>query len=390
MQVSNYKLDVANLDRVIKKTIEAINNSKEELFDIAEGARKEHKRLEEDLTLLKEQTKELIKEVELLEKDLKESKRQLMLVSKNHDKNNEEEVRKAYDNADNIRIELVKKREQEQYYIKRRNELEVRLKETIKTVQKADSLISNIGVSLSCLTGDLKDVTLQIEDMQQRQMMGLRIIKAQEEERQRVAREIHDGPAQSMSNIVLKAEICDRLVDLEPAKAKDELQKLKSVVRDTLNDVRKIIYNLRPMSLDDLGLIPTLQRYIMNCEQELKIEIIFKTRGDQEDVKPVVSLTVFRLVQEAINNITKHAKATKVLINLEFLDKELKLYIIDNGTGFDVETIKVKKENINSGFGLFSMRERVDLLNGHFEINSTVGKGTNINIAIPLICEEEV
>jgi len=94
---------------------------------------------------------------------------------------------------------------------------------------------------------------LQIEDMKQKRLLGIRIIKAQEEERQRVAREIHDGPAQSMSNIVLKAEICERLVDSDPEKAKDELRTLKSVVRDTLRDVRKIIYDLRPMSLDDLG-----------------------------------------------------------------------------------------------------------------------------------------
>jgi len=135
----------------------------------------------------------------------------------------------------------------------------MRLKEAYKTVEKADNLISQIGISLSYLTGDLENVSLQIEDMKQKRLLGIRIIKAQEEERQRVAREIHDGPAQSMSNIVLKAEICERLVDSDPEKAKDELRTLKSVVRDTLRDVRKIIYDLRPMSLDDLGLIPTLQ-----------------------------------------------------------------------------------------------------------------------------------
>jgi len=129
----------------------------------------------------------------------------------------------------------------------------MRLKEAYKTVEKADNLISQIGISLSYLTGDLENVSLQIEDMKQKRLLGIRIIKAQEEERQRVAREIHDGPAQSMSNIVLKAEICERLVDSDPEKAKDELRTLKSVVRDTLRDVRKIIYDLRPMSLDDLG-----------------------------------------------------------------------------------------------------------------------------------------
>lgn len=388
--MANYKVDVANLDKIVKKTIEAINNSKVELFDIAESAKKECGRLEQELRDLKEQTIQLIDNVEFLENELKVSKKQLMLVSKNYDKYSEEETRKAYEKADNLRVELAVKREQEQFFIKRRNELEIRLKDSFRTAEKADKLISNIGISLGCLTGDLQQVTLQLEDLQQKHMMGLKIIKAQEEERQRVAREIHDGPAQSMSNIVLKAEICERLVDSEPVKVKDELRNLKSVVRETLQDVRKIIYNLRPMSLDDLGLVPTLQRYILTFQEESKTAVSFKTRGVCEDIRPIISLTVFRLVQEAISNIRKHAKARSVSINLEFLEKELKLNILDDGKGFNSEDLKTKKEDVNSGFGLYSMRERVELLNGKFEINSTVGKGTRLNITVPLIPDEEV
>lgn len=384
------KVDTANLDKIIKKTIEAINNSKAELFDIAENARNECVRLEKELEELKRRTSEIIKSVETLEVALYESKKRLMHVSRNYDKYSEEELREAYENADNIRVELAIKREREQYYIKRRNELEMRLKEAYKTVEKADNLISQIGISLSYLTGDLENVSLQIEDMKQKRLLGIRIIKAQEEERQRVAREIHDGPAQSMSNIVLKAEICERLVDSDPEKAKDELRTLKSVVRDTLRDVRKIIYDLRPMSLDDLGLIPTLQRYIETCREESGIKITFKTRGTCEQLKPVVSLTVFRLVQEAVNNIKKHACADKVTINLEFLEKELKLYIADNGVGFDFDSLKSNEEDINKGFGLISMRERVELLDGKFEIDSAVGKGTRLNITVPLLPEEGV
>lgn len=388
--MANYKVDVANLDKIIKKTIEAINNSKVELFDIAENAKKECGRLEQELRDLKDQTIELIDSVEILQEELKSSKKHLMLVSKNYDKYSEEETRNAYEKADNIRLELALKREKEQFFIKRRNDLEIRLKDSIRTAEKADKLITNVGISLGCLTGDLQQVTSQLEDMQQKQMMGVRIIKAQEEERQRVAREIHDGPAQSMSNIVLKAEICERLVDAEPVKAKEELKNLKSVVRETLKDVRKIIYNLRPMSLDDLGLIPTLQRFVITFQEESNIVVSFKTRGICEEIRPVISLTVFRLVQEAISNIKKHAMAHNVSIALEFLQKEMRLYIIDDGKGFNVEDLKVRKEDINSGFGLYSMRERVELLNGNFEINSAIGKGTRLNITVPLIPDEEV
>lgn len=388
--MSNYKVDIANLDRIVKRTIEAINNSKTELYEIAENARKECGRLRQELEYLRKRALQLINEVEFLEDELKQVKKQLMIINKNYDKYSEEESREVYEKADNLRIELAVKREQEQYLIKGRNELEIRLKDSIRTAEKADRLIMNIGVSLSCLTGDLQQVTLQLEDLQQRQMMGLNIIKAQEEERQRVAREIHDGPAQSMSNIVLKAEICERLVDSEPVKAKEELRNLKSVVRETLQDVRKIIYNLRPMSLDDLGLIPTLQRYIHTFEEESKIAVSFKTKGVYKDLKPTISLTIFRIVQEAINNIKKHAQAYNVSVDLEFLKKELRLKVVDDGKGFSIEDLNTRKDNINSGFGLYSMRERVELLNGKFEIDSTIGEGTRLNITVPLIPDEEV
>ena len=388
--MAKLKLDVTQLDKIIKKTIEAVNSSKNEIYDIAESARRECKRLEEELEQLKKQVKELIQAVEVLEAELSERKKRLMLVNKNFTKYSEQELKKAYERADNLRVELAIKREQEQFYIKRRNDLEVRIRESLKTVQKADNLISQVGVAMGCLTGDLQEVSLQLEDMQQRQMMGLKIIKAQEDERQRVARDMHDGPAQSMSNVVLKAEICERLIDVDVEKAKSELRLLKKIVRENLQDVRKIIYNLRPMSLDDLGLVPTLQRYVVTFQEEKGIVVSFKTRGALEEIKPVISLTVFRIVQEAINNVSKHANAKNVIVNLEFMDKDLKLYVFDDGKGFNVESLKISNSDMNSGFGLFSMKERVELLGGKFEINSQIGKGTRISISIPLKPEEVV
>ena len=383
------KIDLAKLDKIVKKTIEAINNGKTEIYDIAESARRECKRLEEELKLLKEQVRELIDTVELLEAELKDSKRRLMLVNRNFSKYSQEELKEAYENADILRVKHAVKREQEQNLIRRRNELEMRIKEAYRTVQKADNLITHVGAALGYLSGDLLEVSSHLEGLQQRQLLGLKIIKAQEDERQRVARDIHDGPAQLMSNVVLKAEICERMIDIDLEKAKEELQNLKRIVRESLQDVRKIIYNLRPMSLDDLGLIPTLQRYILTFQEDSGIAVSFKTRGAFDDIKPVISLTVFRIVQESISNITKHANAQNVTISLEFLDKELRLYIFDDGKGFNVEKLNVRSDDISCGFGLISMRERVELLGGELSISSKPGKGTWLNIVISLIQEEE-
>jgi Signal transduction histidine kinase len=388
--LAGIKIDVTKLDQIIKKAIEAINNSKTEIYDIAENARRDCKRQETELKELQENVKTLIQTVESIENELKESKRKLLLVNKNYSNYSQEELKDAYEKADNLRIQLAVKREQEQQFIRRRNELEVRIKESYKTIQKAESLITHVGAALGYLTGDLLEISTQLEDIQQRQLLGLKIIKAQEDERQRVARDIHDGPAQLMSNVVLKAEICERMIDVDLEKAREELRNLKKIVRDSLQDVRKIIYNLRPMSLDDLGLVPTLQRYILTFQEDSGISVSFKTRGVCDDMKPVVSLTVFRIVQEATNNIIKHANSDSVIITLEFNDKGLRLNIYDNGQGFDVKKLKAKNDDMSSGFGLYSMRERIELLGGTFNINSEPGKGTRLNISIPFVQEEGV
>jgi len=181
----------------------------------------------------------------------------------------------------------------------------------------------------------------------------------------------------------MKAEICERLVETDPVKAKDEIRGLKSVVRNSLQDIRRIIYDLRPMSLDDLGLIPTLQRHIAAYQEESNTVVMFNTKGVCKDLKPVISLTIFRIVQEAINNIKKHSDAKNVEIDLEFSEKELMLNISDDGKGFDISLIDMKNHNINGGFGLLSMRERVELLGGMFEISSGIGKGTVLKITVP-------
>lgn len=384
------KIDIARLDKIVKKTIEAINNSKTELYDIAESSRRECKRLDEELDMLKQQVVQLIDDVEVLEVALKESKRKLMLINRNFSNYTQEELKAAYEKADNLRVELAIKRENEQFLIRRRNDLEIRIKDAYRTVQKADNLITQVGAALGYLTGDLLEVSSQLENLQQRQLLGLKIIKAQEEERQRVARDIHDGPAQLMSNVVLKAEICERMIDVDINKAREELRNLKKIVRDSLQDVRKIIYNLRPMSLDDLGLVPTLQRYVMTYQEDSGIAVSFLTKGVNTEIKPVISLTVFRIVQEAMNNVAKHANAGNISINLDFLGNGLKLYIYDDGTGFDTEKLKVRNDDISSGFGLISMKERVELLSGEMSINSELGKGTRLNIIIPFTKEEEV
>ncbi len=383
------KIDIGNLDIIVKKVIEVIDNSKEQIFDIAEIARKEVKRQEQELEKLKAELKEIFATIENLEKQLKESRRKLALLSKKFTNRSEKLLRDAYEQADKLRIDLAVKREQEHSCILLRNEIEIRLKETYKTIGKAENLMSQVDVAMGYLKGDLLDISSHLGNIQQKQNFGMKIIQAQEEERQRVARDIHDGPAQSMSNVVLKAEICEKLLDVDIEKSRNELKQLKRVVRGCLQDVRRIIYDLRPMSLDDLGLVPTIQRFISNYQEETDISINFLANGTHEELSSTISLTTFRILQESLNNVKKHAEANHVIIHLSIGAEKLMMGIYDDGKGFDIDNLRIKDDDTTSGFGLDSMKERIELLGGTFKIQSTFGQGTRLNITIPLSSEKE-
>ncbi len=385
----NYKHNAVQMDEIISKTIKALDSGKKEIIEIAENSRKECARLQEELAALKLQVAESLNEIENLEHGLKVSKKRLYDVNQNFQRYSQDELAKAYQSADDLRVKLAVRREQESYLIKRRNDLEIRIRDSMKTLERADNLIGHVGIALEYLSSDLKGVGEQLSNLQQKQFLGLRIIEAQEEERKRVAREIHDGPAQSMSNAVIKAEICEKLLDINMSEAKTELQNLKKVMRDSLQEVRRIIYNLRPMALDDLGLLPTLERYVISFKETTGINVTFKYRGIDEATKPVIALTVFRIVQEALNNVLKHSYSKTAGVILEKVDDKLNIIIFDNGVGFDPKTIKMTNTDLSGGFGLFSMKERVALLEGELSITSEDKKGTRLNIQIPLINEGE-
>lgn len=387
--MANFKHNAIQMDEIINKTIKALDSGKKEIFEIAENSRKECTRLKAELEALKLQVVESLNEIENLEYALRNSKKRLLEVNRNFTKHSQEELAKAYQSADDLRVKLAVKREQESFLIKRRNDLEIRIKDSLKTLERADNLIGHVGIALQYLSSDLKGVGEQLDNLQQKQYLGLRIIEAQEEERKRVAREIHDGPAQSISNAVIKAEICEKLMEKNISDARTELQNLKKVMRDSLQEVRKIIYNLRPMALDDLGLLPTLERYVISFKETTGIDVTFKYRGIDDSIKPVISLTVFRIVQEALNNVLKHSKAKTACIILEKVETKLIIIIYDHGVGFDQKTIKETNSDLSGGFGLFSMKERVALLEGELSIVSEEMKGTRINVHIPLIDEGE-
>ncbi|MBM7614838.1 sensor histidine kinase [Alkaliphilus hydrothermalis] len=379
--MNSQKIDAKDLNSILKKTVGAIEESQDAIFDIAENARKECKLLKEQMEILQIKVKTLIQEIEKMEILEKNSRSKLLEVSRDFSRFSEDDIRRAYEKANDTQIKLAMKRQEETDLIRTRTDLELRFRNTLGILKKAEDLVSKIGVAMEFLTGNLVDFTSTLEDIQQRAVIGKRIIQAQEEERQRVARDIHDGPAQSLANLIIKSEICEKLIDIDRTRAKEEIQDLRRFLRDGIKEIRKIIYNLRPMSLEDLGFVPTVQRFVDDFQDETGIQVDFIILSKMPMEDPIKNLAIFRIIQESLNNIRKHAEASLVKIKLEMTPKNILLSIVDNGVGFDVSetAFKPKKEG---GFGLFSIRERVELLNGSFEIKSEINNGTKILVNI--------
>lgn len=267
----------------------------------------------------------------------------------------------------------------------RRDDLERRLLGLQEIIERSESLVSQITVVLNYLNQDLREVGLLLADAQAKQDFGLRIIEAQEEERKRVSREIHDGPAQMLANVMMRSELIERIFrDRGAEDGFQEIKNLRQNVRNALYEVRRIIYDLRPMALDDLGLIPTLRKYLYTTEEyNGKVKIHFQCIGETEDQRlaPQFEVALFRLAQEAVSNALKHSESEEITVKVEITKDFVILMIKDNGKGFDLKEAKEKK---NKSFGLLGMKERVDLLEGTMTIDSKIGLGTFIMIKVPL------
>jgi two-component system sensor histidine kinase DegS len=205
------------------------------------------------------------------------------------------------------------------------------------------------------------------------------LVSVQEAERQRLSRQMHDGPAQALSNFILQTEIALRLFDVDAAQARNELGSLKVAAMSTFQKVRNFIFELRPMMLDDLGLVPTIRRYADLFKEQAGVEVSITVTGTERRLEPYVEVMVFRAMQELLSHAVHQNQANLVKILLDMGSNLVRFSLNDNGKGFDTDALG-KEANL----GLKLIKERTEMLGGTFDINSSPGKGARISISIPI------
>ncbi len=366
-------------DSIFNTMLAEMEQAKQDIFVISEESRQSYEQMKDELENVRTEISTIISAGDFLEEKTRAARRRLAEVSQFFSSFTENQVSHVYEQANDLQVQLSSNRSEEKKCRQKRDKLQRRLQILLQTIERAENLVTQVNIASSYLVSDFKNVDEAIDKNKTTQDYSLRIIEAQEEERKKLSREIHDGPAQMMANVLLRSDLIERTYREKGAdSAFQEITALKEMVRQALTEVRRIIYDLRPMTLDDLGLVPTLKKYMDTIEEYNNgIRLNFLSSGKEERLPNNYETAIFRLVQEGISNAIRHGKSSEISVEMKWLKDQVDINVTDNGAGFDQEIVK------HQSFGLVGMKERIELVEGNFLINSSPGNGTVLMFHIP-------
>ncbi|MCX8128354.1 MAG: sensor histidine kinase [Synergistetes bacterium] len=362
----------------------ALEKACNEVHSMWEKAREELQRLYLRRKELSIEIDMVIKDVDEAQQEFEKARQWLVEVRSDFSKYGERDIKEAYAMVERKQLEFLGLREKERALRKERDLIDKRVRELEDLVGKIDNLFKRIRLAFDLLAGNMERVEKELLELKGRAEMAPLLVQVLEKERRRVAREVHDGPAQYLANAVFRLDMCEHLLKEGVVEnALKEINNLKEMLKTNLSDIRRFISDLRPMVLEDLGLIPALRKYIDDWAKLSGIKVDFRVHGEENDTGgKEIEIALFRIVQEALSNVYKHAQASSVRIVIEVRNDFVGALIQDNGLGFDL--YEVKKLSVEKGsLGIFSMEERAKALRGTFKIFTEKGKGTKIVVRIP-------
>jgi len=344
------------------------------LQEMADEARKERDQLDSEIREIDILVKQTSGEIERLQQRQADATNRIRQVEANLEAYPREEIRSAYMSGQDVQLRLFMMRSQLEQLQNKQRSLQ-RYRNQLDRLRALTEQLAEASGSVTLASGQ------SAPSLDQQSM--IQIIEAQELERQHLARQMHDGPAQSLTNLILQAEIVERMFDVDPAKARAELGNLKNAANTTFQRIRDFIFDLRPMMLDDLGLIPTLKRYVQTFESKTRLPTHLATLGEAA-LSSYVEVTLFRAIQELLNNAAQHAHASRVQVTLDLQNKPVVVTVEDDGSGFDVASA-IAAARQRSSSGLANLEKRIEMLGGKIQFQSGTGRGTKVRIELPLI-----
>ncbi|MEO1290060.1 MAG: histidine kinase [Chloroflexota bacterium] len=300
---------------------------------------------------------------------------ELKSIKENLDTTPREDIRDKYDEALDVRFRLATMRGQLEKFEANYdylNDQSDQLEGIISVVRGVDTFEPSAGQAGGASSGEFDIVGL---------------IRAQEEERERLARTMHDGPAQALTNFILQAEICQRLFDRNPERAAEELVNLKDKASTTFQKVREYIFDLRPMMLGDLGVAPTVRRYVESYREKNDIEVTLDILGDERRLETYREVMVFRGVQEAMGMAREYAAPTELKITVDMSSNMWRVSVEDDGRGFDADDIfNANADETYTDARIEQLRmlnSRWQMIGGSVDVSSDETVGTRIRMELP-------
>lgn len=392
-------LDESRLSKLLTNTIDTIEDNKTQIFEIYQNTRTEVDEMQTRLAELKMEVAETIERVDALTEKERKARLRLTAINAHISEYAGDVIQKAYEEVTQLQVTLGIEREKEQQMRVERDKIEIRLRNLHTMVIRAERMSLAIGSVLSYLSTQVSGVIWKIEAVQKDKFIGARIIKATEEERYRISRELHDGPAQDLANLLFMTSVTERLMEQDIDEAKKTFRELREEIRSCLTSVRQIIFDMRPMALDDLGLPQAVQQLIGLFAQRGKLHATFNLKGEYYPLPKHVEIAVFRIVQEALNNVVHHAQTDQAFVRMHYTPQALTVLIEDMGVGFHVNRLRAGTgEAMDDGqdtadmealrqrsgrhFGVIGMEERAKIIGAAIQILSSPRKGTKVHLRV--------
>ncbi|MFQ5421937.1 MAG: histidine kinase [Anaerolineae bacterium] len=356
---------------------EADSNGKNPFFTFLEEVKDTYEQTQRDLKEINILINQSAAEVERLAQRNAQSTSQVRQLQSNFDTQPRDYIREVYETQNDIQQRL----------FTMRGQLE-KLQSDQRNLGKLAELQRNLvqlttGMTAVPTAGGSARPHLSEAD----KFSVIRVIQTEEAAKQSLVREMHDGPASALSNFILQAEICQRFFDVDPDRARAELNALKNAAAATFSDVKDFIFDLRPMMLDDLGVVPTLRRYVESFQEKNNLAVPITVTGVERRLESHIEVTIFRGVQELLNNAMAHAQPTQIQVLLDMAQNQVMAVVDDNGSGFNADAALNESSKT---IGLTALQQRIEMLGGQLNIQSRLGKGSRIEFSVPIEVGTEI
>ncbi|MDA3730899.1 histidine kinase [Niameybacter massiliensis] len=373
---------------ILQKTIDTLMENKNSILSISETLKTEYEQKKQELTTLQKELPSLFQYTKKLRLADRQLRNQLSVLSSDFSIEGHKKLHAIFLQASEIHAQLLKAEESESTLVRRRDSLELDIKRNLSTIENAENVARQLMASLSYLQTSLITINEENKTDNQYSIDGsfkqyISFITCIENEKLRIARDLHDGPAQQIASAKMHIDICESVITKDLHQGLKFLSNLKRDLSQTLIEVRQILFDLNPAPLEKMDFKDALENMIYSILDIETMNISFFYNIDSNMISLNMQKTLYRIMQELINNIKKHSKATQIILRIYTANDFIYINLMDNGIGFAVPDNLDTFHIANKSYGLSNISTRIAELDGKLIINSDSTNGTSFKIQVP-------